>query len=67
MIRSTQGNQRLGKWEAAATMVRLVRELQAMLQDGVELESGDENRIANAIYEFQATLPRKVQDDLLHG
>jgi hypothetical protein len=67
MIRSAKGNQGLGKWEAAARMERLVRELAERLDEAGLLEPGDDDQIMNAVYEFRATLPRKVQDDLLHG
>lgn len=67
MIRATKGHQGLGKWESSATLIRVVRELLQMLEDGIELEKGDDDQVMNAIYDFQATLPKKVRDDLLHG
>lgn len=66
-ISAAKGDQGLGKWEIHAKMVRLVRELTAKLDGGEELEKGDEDQIMNIVYQFQAILPKKVQDDLLHG
>ena len=45
MIRTAKGGQGLGKWEPSAKMVRLVRELLGKLEDGEELEKGDDDQV----------------------
>ncbi len=66
-IKSGKGNQGLGKHEQAAKMCRLVRELEQLLEDQGLITSTDHDQIANVYYEFLATLPQKVQEDLRHG
>jgi hypothetical protein len=55
----------LGKWNSAAAMVRLVREMAGLLEEAGVIT--DHTPIDNVLYDFLATLPRKVQDDVLHG
>jgi hypothetical protein len=66
-IRCAKGDQGLGKWESAATMVRLVKELVQKLEDGEELTSGDQDQVNNILCPFIASLPKKVQEDLKQG
>jgi hypothetical protein len=66
-IRCAKGDQGLGKWESAATMVRLVKELVQKLEDGEELTSGDQDQVNDILYPFIASLPKKVQEDLRQG
>lgn len=60
----------MGKWALSCEMVRLVRRLQAQLedlQDNGQLPNELQADIDNTVYGFMATLPEKCKDDLLHG
>ena len=57
----------MGKWEAACQMIRLVRELQALIDESAGLTTSDKMRIDGVVHEFTATLPKKCQDEVLHG
>lgn len=67
MIRAAKGNQGLGKWENAATMVRLVRELIERLEEQDAITSDEITECHNVLYPYLDSLPQKVQEDLLHG
>jgi hypothetical protein len=57
----------LGKHEAAAQMIRLVRELRDQLDEAGLLEAGDWESVANTVFAFHKTLPKKVREDLYEG
>jgi hypothetical protein len=66
-IMAARGNQGLGKWESAASMVRLVRELVERLEEAGAITGEEITQTDNVLYPFLATLPKKVQEDVRHG
>jgi hypothetical protein len=58
---------RLGKWDSAAAMVRLVRELQDRLDEAGLLAKDDPVAVDNVLYTFLATMPKKVAEEVRHG
>jgi hypothetical protein len=57
----------LGKWDSAAAMIRLVRELQDRLDEAGLLAKDDFVAVDNVLYTFMATLPKKVSEEVRHG
>jgi len=57
----------MGKWEAAAAMVRLVADLRAELEERGILTGGDLIAIDNVTCSFLTTVPAKVAEEVRHG
>ncbi len=57
----------LTKYASHIAMVRLVRDLIDMIDDGVRLSESDRIHADNVLYAFLAKLPRKVTDEVLNG
>ena len=55
----------MGKWEAATAMLRLVRALEARLEDAGT--PADHEEIDNVYYTYLATLPEKVREEVREG
>jgi hypothetical protein len=58
----------MGKWEAAVQMVRLVDELKAIIDERIgTIDPADRMRIDGVKHTFLDSLPKKCQDEVLHG
>jgi hypothetical protein len=57
----------MGKWEPPVNMIRLVRELQDRLEENGLLQPQETTQIDDIVYQFQASMPKKVADEVQHG
>lgn len=55
------------KVQAQINMMRLVRFLQATLEENELINSADIDQINNVYYEVLESMPKYAKDDLLHG
>ena len=57
----------MGQWEAACQMIRLVRELQTIVDETAGLTSEDRIRIDGVVHTFLDTLPAKCEAEVREG
>ena len=57
----------MGKHEPSVAIVRLARELRDFIEEQGQMSSEDVTAYDNVLHEFIATLPRKAQEEVLHG
>ena len=57
----------MGKHDPAVAMIRLARDLRAVLEDQDQMTTEDMTAFDNILYSFLATLPAKVTEEVRHG
>ena len=57
----------MGQWEAACQMIRLVRELQTIVDESTGLTDQDRIAIDGVVHTFTDTLPAKCEDEIREG
>ena len=57
----------MGKHEPAVAMIRLARDLRAVLEEQDQMTASDITSFDNILCTFLSTLPAKVNEEVLHG